>query len=93
MRIWRTHSELTEPRQAAALIMSLEGGAQDVALKVPKEEVNKDDVPEKMILKLIELYKKDSILSKFQTLEAFKTFKCPSKMPLETFINEFDRRL
>ena len=30
---------------------------------------------------------------KFQKLEAFETFKCPSGMPLEKFINKFDRQL
>ena len=58
---------MTEPRQTAALIMSLEGGAQDVAWRVPKEEINKHYVVEimsfftlcrKIKSKLTELYKK-----------------------------------
>ena len=93
LRLWHTHSQLTGPRQAAALILSLEGDAQDATLRVPEEEINKDDGVDKMILKLNELYKTDSILSKFQTLEAFKTFKHTSIMPLEKLINKFDRRL
>ena len=62
-------------------------------LRVPKEEIIKEDGIHKIILKLNELYKKDSILSKFQTLDSFKTFKHPSGMSLQKFINEFDRRL
>lgn len=76
--------------------MSLEGGAQDVAWRVPKEEINKHYVVEimsfftlcrKIKSKLTELYK--STLA----LEAMKTFEHPSGKPLEKFINKFHRRL
>ena len=75
------------------MIDLFEGDAQSAALRGPEEEINKDDGVDKIISSLNELYIKDSILLKFQTLEAFKTFKHPSGRPLEKFINKFDRWL
>ena len=51
-----SYSQLTGLRQAAALILSLEGDVHDAALRVPEEEINKDDGVDKIIIKLTEFY-------------------------------------
>ena len=43
LQICHIHSLLTGPRKAAAHILSLQGDAQDVMLRVTEEEINKDD--------------------------------------------------
>ena len=38
------------------------------------------------------LFKKDSTVTKYKALEAFMTFKRPSKMSIQAYLNEFDKR-
>ena len=39
------------------------------------------------------LFKEDSTIAKYQALGAFETFKRPSDMSIQSFLNEFDKRL
>ena len=43
MKTWRMYTDLTKPRQGPALILSLEGKAQDAALEIHEKEIAKDD--------------------------------------------------
>ena len=46
-----------------------------------------------IINRLNRLYKKDSTVTKYQALEAFETFRRPSNMSMQSFLNEFKKKI
>lgn len=45
------------------------------------------------IHRLDRLFKKDSTVTKYQALETFEMFNCPSDMSVQSFLNQFEKRL
>ena len=64
MKIWRMCTDLPKPHQRSALILLLEGEAQDAALEIVEKEITKDDGIDTIIKRLNHLYSKDSIVTK-----------------------------
>ena len=87
--IWRRFTDLPKNRQGSALVLSLENEALDVVLEID-EAMGKVDAT---INRRNKLLKKDSTITKYQTLKAFETFKRPSNKSIQAFLNEFDKRL
>ena len=82
MKIWRMYTDLPKPRQGPALILSLEGEAQDAALEIDEKEIAKDNGIDTIIKKLDHLYLKNSTVTKYKALGAFETFRRPAKMTI-----------
>ena len=93
IKIWRQFTDLPKNRQGSALVLSLENQALDAVLELDDEDIGKDNGVDVIIDCLNKLFKKDSTITKYQTLEAFETFKRPSTMFIQAFLNEFDKRL
>ena len=85
------YTDLPKPRQGHALILSLEGEAQDAALEID-EKIAKDDRIDTIIKRLDRLYLKDPTVTKYKVLEAFETFRRPAKMTILEFLNEFEKQ-
>ena len=92
MKIWRMYTDLLKPRQGLALILSLEGQAQDAALEINEKGIAKDEGIDTTIKRLDRLYLKDSTVTKYKALEAFETFRRPAKMTILEFLNESEKR-
>ena len=92
-KIWRMYTDLPKTRQGPALVLSLEGEAQDAALELSETEIAKENGADAILHRLDRLFKKDSTITKYQALEAFETFKRPSDMSIQSFLNEFEKRL
>ena len=73
-------------------MLSLEDEALDAVLEIDDAEIVKDDGVYAIINGLNKLFKKDSTITKHQTLEAFETFRS-SNMSIQAILNEFDKRL
>ena len=70
-----------------------EGEAQDAALELPEDEIAQENSVDAILNRLDRLFKKDSTITKYQALEAFETFKRPSDMSIQSFLNEFEKIL
>ena len=73
-------------------MLSLEDEALDVVLEIDESDISKENGVDFIIQRLNRLLKKDSTVIKYQTLEAFMTFKRPSNVSIQAYINEFDMR-
>ena len=62
LKIWRKFTTLPKTRQGHAIILSLEGDAQEQALRISDDDISKDDGVAKIIVQLKELYLKDTVL-------------------------------
>ena len=87
------YTELPKTCQGPVLVLSLEGGAHDAALELPEDEIAQENGADAILHRLDRLFKKDPTITKYQALEAFETFKRPSDMPIQSFLNQFEKRL
>ena len=74
-------------------MLSLEDEALDAVLERDESDIGKENGVDFIIERLNRLLKKDSAVTKCQALEAFMTFKRPSNMSIQAYLNEFDKRL
>ena len=74
-------------------MLSLEDKVLDAVLEMDESDIIKENGVDFIIEYLNRLFKKDSTVIKYQTLEAFMTFKRPSNMSIQAYLNEFDKRL
>ena len=74
-------------------MLSLEDEALDAVLQIDESDTSKENGVDFIIERLNRLFKKDSTVIKYQTLKAFMTFKRPSNMSIQPYLNEFDKRL
>ena len=91
VNIWKGLSGLEQPSLAPALVLSLEGEAQEAALEVSSEDLAKDTGVASVIAKLDKIYAKDVLSEKYNALEAFESYKRPSNLPVRKFLVEFEK--
>ena len=89
IKVCRCFTDIPENQQGSPQVLSLEDEALDAVLEINDA---KDDGVYAIINWLNKLFKKDSTITKYQTLEAFETF-WSSNMSIQAFLNEFDKRL
>ena len=82
IKVWRRVTDLPAHRQGSALVLPLEDEASDAVLEIDDAEIAKDDGVDAIINRLNRLFKKDSTITKYQTVEAFETFRRPSNMSI-----------
>ena len=82
IKVWRRVTDLPAHRQGSALVLPLEDEASDAVLEIDDAEIAKDDGVDTIINRLNRLFKKDSTITKYQTVEAFETFRRPSNMSI-----------
>ena len=91
--MWRCFAELPAKRQGSALVLSLEDGALDAVLEIDETEIAAENSVGTIITRLNHLFKKNSTIAKYQAFILFMTFKRPSTMSIQAFLNEFDKHL
>ena len=67
--------------------------ALDAELEIDDEDTAKENGGDAITERLNTLFKKKSTITKYQTLEAVKTFRRHTSMSVQAFLNEFDKRL
>ena len=85
VEVWRQCTTLEPEKQGPAVVLTLEGEAQDAVLELDTSEITQTDGIDKIITRLNKIYKKDEPTQKYNALEAFETYK--------TQINNFNQRL
>ena len=91
--IWTEFNELPEKRQGPAVLLSLEGKAQQAVLEpLWKEEILSETGVAKIRSKLDKIHKKDKITEKYNSLQVFKTYKKRTNETSREYIAEFDKR-
>ena len=73
--IWRKFTSLEPEKQGPAIILSLEGEAQNAVLELNTNDITDKDGVNKIIECLNRLYKKDELTEKYNVLESFETYK------------------
>ena len=93
INIWLALTPLEKTKQGPALILSLEGKAQEVALQLDANEISAENGAQNVINKLNSLYKKDALIEKFNDVESYETYKRPNECSIKDFVIEFEKHL
>ena len=94
-KMWRSFTDIPANRQGSrqgSSSSSFTDEALDTVLEINDAEIAKDDGAYAIINRLNKSFKKDSTITKYQTLEAFETFRS-SSMSIQAFLNQFNKRL
>ena len=92
LKYWQIVSSLTSEQQGPAIVLTLKGKAQEAVLELGVKEINAKDGVDKILIKLGEIYKKDTVDTAYEAFEQFIYFKREPGMDINSFINEFERR-
>ena len=65
----------------------------DAVLKIDEAEITGENGADAIIIRLNHLFKTDSTITKYQAFESLMTFKRPSAVSIQAFLNEFDKCL
>ena len=92
LEIWSasSYSGVAKAEQGTALLMTLEGKAEEAALQIPSDVIMSEKGLASIIEKLDALYMKDTIEDKFDVLLKFETFKRKSGQSIQDYILEFE---
>ena len=89
--IWSSFTSLEKEKQGAALLLTLEGEAEDAALELDVSVINSNDGLKSVIQQLDKLYLKDKTLEKFQVLDAFDSYQRKPETSIHEHIHNFDK--
>ena len=92
IEIWRKFTSLEQEKQGPAIVLSLEGEAQDAILELSTNDITDKDGVDKIIACLNRLYEKDELTEKYNALESFETYKRKSNISIRDFLTEFEKR-
>lgn len=90
--IWSSVTALDKTKQASAVVLTLEGEAQDAALEIESTKLGSDTGLEELLKRLDLLYVKDEVAEKYNALENLETYKRQSGASIRDFIIEFEKR-
>ena len=89
--IWSSFTTLEKDKQGAALLLTLEGAAEEAALELDVSVINRNDGLKSIIQQLDKLYLKDKTLEKFQALEVFDSYQRKPETPIHEHIQNFEK--
>ena len=84
-------TNLETGKQGPAIVLSLEGEAQDEILELDKAMIFGTGGVDKIIEWWNRLYKKDELTEKYNALESFETYKRNSSTSIRDFVTEFQK--
>ena len=92
LELWSSFTSIDKKEQGTAVLLSLEGKAQESVLELSKDEITADDGLSKVLAKLDKIYLKDTLIKKYEALDSFENYRRPSDVSVSDYIHEFDKR-
>ena len=90
LKIWQQLTSLDSSKQGPAVVLTLEGEAQQAALEISSEDLSSNNGVNKIIERLDTIYKKDELVQRFDKLESFESYKRPNNLSMRDFLAEFE---
>lgn len=92
IKIWTKITSLPKTDLGGAVLMTLEGEAEDKILELDESDIIAENGIENILKQLDILFKKNETVEKFNALDAFETYRRPSDLGINEFVIEFDKR-
>ena len=92
INIWAKVTSLDATKQASAIVLYLEGEAQEAALEIEDTKLSSATGLKEITERLDKIYLKDALAEKYNALENFESYRRPSSTSIREFLVEFDKR-
>ena len=92
IKIWAKITSVSPLNQGGAILMTLDGEAEDKVLELDEDKILCENGITNIITQLDQIYKKNSTVEKFEALDNFETYRRPSDTAMSEFLIEFDKR-
>ena len=92
LNVWVRITCLPKESQGGAILMTLDGEAEDAVLELTEDELTGADGVKKITDKLDGIFKKNETQEKFEALDSFETYCRPHHVSINDFVIEFDKR-
>ena len=92
LELWTKFTSLDKSEQGTAVLLSLEGKAQEAVLELETTDISADNGVENIIQRLDKIYLQDTLIKKYEALDSFENYKRPSDVSVSAYILEFDKR-
>ena len=92
LELWTKFTVLPVKEQGTAVLLSLEGKAQEAVLELDVSVITGDTGVSKIIERLDKIYLQDTLIKKYEALDNFENYKRPPDVSVSEYILEFDKR-
>ena len=93
INIWTELTSLEKKKQGPALVLTLDGKAQEAALELSSTQISAETGVATILERLDKIYEKDKLTEKYNAIEKFETYRRPNETSIREFLIEFDKRL
>ena len=90
--MWTKFSSLDKGEQGTAVLLSLEGKAQEAVLELDVDVITSEEGVSKIIDRLDKIYLQDTLIKKYEALDNFENYRRPPDVSVSDYILEFDKR-
>ena len=90
--LWTRFTSLDKNEQGTAVLLSLEGKAQEAVLELETDIITGEDGVAKIIERLDKIYLQDTLIKKYEALDNFENYRRPPDVSVSEYILEFDKR-
>ena len=91
LQLWQLVTDLKPTQQGPAIVLSLKGKAKDAVLELDITDIKSENGVSKVLEKLGQIYKKDTIDSAYEAFDMFINFKRNPSMTISQYVTEFER--
>ena len=92
LELWTKFTSLAKTEQGTAVLLSLEGKAQEAVLELSSDDISSETGVENIINRLDRIYLQDTLIKKYEALDNFENYKRPPDVSVSSYILEFDKR-
>ena len=94
INIWTELTTLDKKKQGPALVLTVEGMAQEAALELSQDQITAENgVKHILVVRLDKIYEKDKLTEKFNAIEKFESYKRTKENMIREFLVEFGKKL
>ena len=91
IEMWQLVTDLEKKKQAVAVALSLTGSYREVAMEVPKDDLNKDNGMETLLTKMDSAFKRETADEAYDSYEKFENERREGTTNINDFIIRFER--
>ena len=77
LQLWTKFSSLDKGEQGTAVLLSLEGKAQEAVLELDVDVITSEEGVSKIIDRLDKIYLQDTLIKKYEALDNFENYRRP----------------
>ena len=91
VELWKTVTDIDKSKQGAALALSIDGKAREIALNLDRTKLNSEGGVEYLVKELDAIFEKDKTDKTYETYELFDKYRKNDEISMIDYINKFEQ--